>query len=97
MVFFVYTVSGDSMETSDQMQFSTRDMDNDNTVDVNCATKKQGPWWHNGCGLASLNGLYYDDGAEHADGVFWKTWKISRNGRPSFTTMKFTEMKIRRV
>ncbi|XP_064187988.1 angiopoietin-related protein 3 [Anguilla rostrata] len=40
------------------MKFSTKDRDNDNHTDINCAQSYTGGWWFNACGETNLNGNY---------------------------------------
>ena len=74
-------------------QFSTRDRDHDRSASRNCAIIFSGAWWYNNCHFSNLNGLYH--GGEHPDsfanGVNWATW------REYYYSLKFTEMKLRRV
>ena len=85
--------AGDSLLTyHDGHQFSTRDRDNDRSSS-NCAIIYSGAWWYNSCHFSNLNGLYH--GGEHPDsfanGVNWEAW------RGYYYSLKFTEMKLRRV
>ncbi|KAL9982294.1 hypothetical protein ACROYT_G004321 [Oculina patagonica] len=87
--------AGDSMyeniQSTNGMQFSTRDNDND-LQSENCAVKFKGAWWYRNCHWSNLNGLYH--GGQHdsfADGINWKTW------RGHYYSLKRTEMKLRPV
>jgi RNA polymerase-associated protein CTR9 len=42
-------VSGDSLVYHAGMKFSTRDVDNDQWIDGNCAEMHSGAWWYSGC------------------------------------------------
>ncbi|KAF8773448.1 Techylectin-5A like protein [Argiope bruennichi] len=83
--------AGDSMVAHhDNAKFSTKDVDNDNQKDNNCALKFKGGWWYNSCHVSNLNGLYLKGHHESfADGVNWKSWKHYNE------SLEFTEMKIR--
>ncbi|GBM64596.1 Techylectin-5A [Araneus ventricosus] len=83
--------AGDSMVFHhDNAKFTTKDKDNDNQKDQNCAEVFKGGWWYNSCHYANLNGLYLKGHHEsYADGVNWHTWKHYNE------SLEFTEMKIR--
>ena len=84
--------SGDSLSWHRGMPFTTKDQDNDNKTDNNCASKYQGAWWYKNCHNSNLNGLYYrGNHSSYADGVNWKDWK------GHYYSLKKTEMKIRPV
>ncbi|KAA0719188.1 Angiopoietin-related protein 4 [Triplophysa tibetana] len=60
--------------------FSTRDKDNDQKNDLNCAKQLSGGWWFSNCGRSNLNGRYFVTPApkqrhQRKQGVFWKTWR----------------------
>ncbi|XP_035269665.1 angiopoietin-related protein 4-like [Anguilla anguilla] len=89
--------SGDleSALTSDPsgVPFSTRDRDNDQKTDMNCAKHLSGGWWFSNCGHSNLNGKYFNSPPpkqrhQRKQGVFWKTWR----GR--YYPLKTTVMKI---
>ncbi|XP_028391558.1 ficolin-2-like [Dendronephthya gigantea] len=77
---------GDSLDYHNQMQFTTKDSDNDADGN-NCATRFKGAWWYKHCHQSNLNGLYLGAGQTGASGIRWTNWH-------SFS-MKKTEMKIR--
>lgn len=56
------------------MQFTTKDADNDGSSD-NCAVRHKGGWWYNSCSQANPNGIYYSGkySNQNADGVKWFT------------------------
>ncbi|KAG8454808.1 hypothetical protein GDO86_001140 [Hymenochirus boettgeri] len=76
-----------------QLQFSTRDRDQDKKSDFNCAKHLSGGWWFSSCGHSNLNGKYFHSVPrarhERKQGIFWKTWK----GR--YYPLKSTTIKIR--
>ncbi|KAL9982287.1 hypothetical protein ACROYT_G004313 [Oculina patagonica] len=87
--------AGDSMyeniRSTNGMQFSTKDNDND-AVGGSCALLYKGAWWYEACHGSNLNGLYHGGHhASHADGVNWYTW------RGHYYSLKRTEMKLRPV
>ncbi|KAG9351023.1 hypothetical protein JZ751_024912 [Albula glossodonta] len=59
------------------MKFSTRDSDNDNNKDINCAQTYTGGWWFNACGDTNLNGNYIwvkpRGRTERRRGLYWKS------------------------
>ncbi|KFM63833.1 Techylectin-5A, partial [Stegodyphus mimosarum] len=83
--------AGDSMIAQHNNQkFSTKDQENDNHKDQNCAQVYKGGWWYNTCHHSNLNGLYLRGKHESfADGVVWLTWKGYKE------SMDTTEIKIR--
>ena len=83
--------AGDSLAYHNGGKFSTKDRDND-ISSYNCAVQYSGAWWYYSCHNSNLNGLYL--GGSHSsngDGVNWKDWKGQRY------SLKFTEMKIRKI
>ena len=84
--------SGDSLTLHGGMSFTTKDQDNDNHGDYNCAIKFKGAWWYEKCHHSNLNGLYHrGHHSSDADGVNWYHWKGHHY------SLKRTEMKIRPV
>ena len=80
--------AGDSMDTHDDLRFSTRDNDNDESGG-NCAVGAIGGWWYSGCYNANLNGHYFNTSTNSThEAINWRTWK--------YQSLKFTEMKTRR-
>ena len=72
------------------MPFTTRDQENDDYMDHNCAIKFKGAWWYRWCHRSNLNGLYLRGShSSSADGVNWFQWKGYHY------SLKRTEMKIR--
>ncbi|XP_045202604.2 fibrinogen-like protein 1 [Mercenaria mercenaria] len=93
-----YTGSaGDSLANAylygphDQMEFTTRDADNDKYEGGNCASDWDGGWWFNYCFDSNLNGLYQDQSKCKTEWkcIVWYKWKGAHR------SMKFTEMKFR--
>ena len=80
--------AGDSLAYHNLMKFSTKDDDNDQWSDGNCAIVYTGAWWYNICYHSNLNGQYGVDSQEK--GIMWYTWRGSGHSLP------FTEMKTRR-
>ena len=46
---------GDSLSYHAGMKFSTKDFDNDQWQDGNCAEMHSGAWWYNGCDTRFIN------------------------------------------
>ncbi|XP_028391586.1 ficolin-2-like isoform X2 [Dendronephthya gigantea] len=82
--------AGDSLAFHNQMQFTTKDSDNDARWSGNCARVYKGAWWYNYCLYSSLNGLYLDAGSFYPDGIIWYHWKNSYR-----YSLRRSEMKIR--
>ncbi|XP_028391546.1 uncharacterized protein LOC114516311 [Dendronephthya gigantea] len=79
--------AGDSLGYHNQMQFTTKDSDND-AWSSNCATRWKGGWWFNNCHYSNLNGLYLGEGRFSPTGINWYDWK-------RWHSLKKAEMKIR--
>jgi ficolin len=79
--------AGDALAWHNQMQFTTKDSDNDGDSLGNCAVVHKGAWWYNGCYYSNLNGLYLGAGKISHTGTQWNRWH--------YYSMKKTEMKIR--
>jgi ficolin len=79
--------AGDSLDYHNQMQFSTKDSDNDVNGGANCAVSWKGSWWYKNCHHSNLNGLYLGAGQTDSTGMKWHGWQSY--------VMKKTEMKIR--
>ncbi|CAF3211003.1 unnamed protein product [Rotaria socialis] len=84
--------AGDSLSQHNNMQFSTKDHDND-AVFGSCAQRHNGAWWYNACHDSNLNGGYLRGNHPilFAAGVNWYTF------RGENYSLKTTEMKIRPV
>ena len=72
------------------MQFSTKDADNDHSPH-SCAQRHSGGWWFNKCSLANPNGLYHNGpySGQYANGAKWATF------RGQFYSLKRIEMKLK--
>eukprot|EP00794_Sanderia_malayensis_P002450 gene2450-2821_t len=82
-------IRGDSLSYHNNMQFSTKDKDNDQDG-RNCARLCHGAWWYKNCYASYLNGLHPSKGVvSKGSGINWLTW----NGK--YDTIKFSEMKLR--
>jgi len=64
------------------MKFSTKDQDNDQNPNKNCAETYKGAWWFRSCYNCHLNGIY----GKAKNGIEWLEWKKD--------SLKFTEMKL---
>ena len=84
--------AGDAMilnqgiESANGTQFSTFDMDNDNSV-TNCAEYYRTGWWMNQCMKANLNGEWKS--RSYMKGVMW--YPLTGNDN----SVDLTEMKVR--
>ncbi|XP_018609630.2 angiopoietin-related protein 3 [Scleropages formosus] len=91
-------VSGDlpnAMANHTGMRFSTKDHDNDNDDDFNCAENYTGGWWFSACGDTNLNGKYMrvkpKGRAERRSGIYW------RPERGNAYSIKSTKLSIRQA
>ncbi|XP_038858810.1 angiopoietin-related protein 3 isoform X2 [Salvelinus namaycush] len=75
-------------------RFSTKDRDNNNHQDSNCAKTYTGGWWFNACGDTNLNGRYMwlrsKGRSMRRKGIHWKPLGISYS-------LKTTKISIRHV
>ncbi len=64
--------AGDALEYHNNMQFTTKDRENDAHDRVNCAENCRGAWWYVDCFYSNLNGLY---GSAGTRAMAWRQWK----------------------
>ncbi|XP_078357593.1 ficolin-2-like isoform X1 [Oculina patagonica] len=69
------------------MQFTTKDRDNDVNGNGNCAFHFKGGWWYNGCHNVNPNGLY--QGGGYGEGITWTSF------RGQEYSLKNMEIKVR--
>ncbi|KAF7659034.1 hypothetical protein LDENG_00004190 [Lucifuga dentata] len=85
----------DPMSNHTGMMFSTKDRDNDNHLDSNCAHNYTGGWWFNACGDTNLNGKYFHmrskGRSERRRGIQWQP------GRRASYSLWFTQISIHPV
>ncbi|KAG9277313.1 angiopoietin-related protein 3 [Astyanax mexicanus] len=83
----------DAMSNHTGMMFTTKDKDNDNLEDSNCARNYSGGWWFNACGDTNLNGRYTWARSRSRTplrkGIYW------RPSRGNSYTLKFTKISMR--
>ncbi|CAG2237316.1 unnamed protein product [Mytilus edulis] len=58
-------------------RFSTKDRDNDNDPNGQCALTQKGGWWYKWCTYANPNGLYFLGTEPDHSGIYWFTWDAS--------------------
>eukprot|EP00112_Aurelia_sp_Birch-Aquarium-sp1_P026443 Seg939.3 transcript_id=Seg939.3/GoldUCD/mRNA.D3Y31 product=Tenascin-R protein_id=Seg939.3/GoldUCD/D3Y31 len=80
---------GDSMRLNDGYPFTTKDRDNDQNSETNCAVEYSSGWWHFRCFEANVNNPYPEDKLDPSYYMSWWKWK------ESFAGITFSEMKIR--
>ncbi|CAF1481719.1 unnamed protein product [Adineta ricciae] len=83
------STGGDSLYYNRGMRFTTRDQDNDQSMSGQCAENYKSGWWHAGCTLANLNGLYLRGNDSTATGIFWNNWLGAKY------SLKSCEIKVR--
>ncbi|XP_040000018.1 angiopoietin-related protein 3-like [Xiphias gladius] len=85
----------DLMGNHTGMMFSTKDRDNDNHQDFNCAHNYTGGWWFNACGDTNLNGRYFHmrpkGRSERRRGIHWKPT------RKASYSLKLTQISVHPV
>ncbi|KAM3842795.1 angiopoietin-related protein 3-like [Diretmus argenteus] len=83
----------DALTNHTGMMFSTKDRDNDNHQDSNCAFNYTGGWWFNACGDTNLNGRFMHmrprGRSERRRGIHW------RPSRRASYSLKSTQISIR--
>ena len=79
--------AGDSLARHNNMKFSTKDRDNDQTS-ANCAVSFTGAWWYNSCYHSNLNRQYLGNKKSNK-GVNWRSYKNN------WLSLKFAEMELR--
>ncbi|XP_003389946.1 PREDICTED: fibrinogen C domain-containing protein 1-A-like [Amphimedon queenslandica] len=83
--------AGDGLTEHNGAKFATRDQDNDNCANGNCANyNHEGAWWYHNCFTSHLNGHYLNTSQIiNWNGIIWNPW------RPNYS-LKFAEMKTKR-
>ena len=76
------------MSNHNGMKWTTKDRDNDKAPE-NCAVRWKGAWWHNGCHIANINGLYPTTATTNPSYMTWYTIASSHGN------IIFSEMKIK--
>ncbi|XP_028391552.1 uncharacterized protein LOC114516315 isoform X2 [Dendronephthya gigantea] len=79
--------AGDSLRWHNQLQFTTKDSDNDKAPSSNCAIHYRGGWWYHACHSCYLNGLYQIAGQNRGSEILWSGWH--------HYPLKKTDIKIR--
>ena len=79
--------AGDSLIDHNNMEFTTRDRDNDRRSGSNCAVEYTGAWWYRYCHHSNLNGQYLGEKNDKR-GARWHHFRDA-------LSLKFTEMKLR--
>ncbi|GBM78267.1 Techylectin-5B [Araneus ventricosus] len=78
------------MADHNKRKFTTKDQDNDDYKEGNCAQKYKGGWWYYSCLATNLNGLYLRGKHEMSGiGLYWSGWTVTND------SLETTEMKIR--
>ncbi|XP_060079104.1 microfibril-associated glycoprotein 4-like [Ylistrum balloti] len=83
----------DSMLYNNGCRFTTKDMDNDERVNANCANVFRGSWWYRSCHHSNLNGFYSPTPGNNPDTMCWKNF----TGTVEFTSLRKSKMMIRPV
>lgn len=86
----MYYYTGDSLSYHNNMNFTTKDRDNDVYLNYNCAELRQGTWWYRSCDFSNLNGLYINSKTSVDKHNVWDKWPGGQ------TNMKLSTMMIRK-
>ncbi|XP_022094464.1 uncharacterized protein LOC110981295 isoform X2 [Acanthaster planci] len=91
--FYGSYTADDALSADSGQAFTTKDVDNDNDGDRQCAQALQSAWWFGSCGYCHLNGPYQGSASVPSRGVglIWGPWL------GYYESLKFTEMKIRPI
>ncbi|XP_037313051.2 angiopoietin-related protein 3-like [Pungitius pungitius] len=85
----------DPMINHTGMMFSTKDRDNDNHQESNCAHDHTGGWWYNACGDTNLNGRYFHmrpkGRSDRRRGIQWKP------AQKTYFSLKLTQISVHRA
>ena len=81
--------AGDALKYHNNMAFSTKDRDNDQSSS-NCAVSYTGAWWYKSCHYSNLNGKYLGKTFD-SKGAAWYYFRGDNNYR----CLRFTEMQLR--
>ena len=82
--------ANDSLVYHYGMEFSTRNKDNDESIDRHCANRFESAWWYKDCYRSSLNGRYSQTSqVAYGQGIQWWAWKEAQY------SLKKSEMKTR--
>ncbi|KAM7345943.1 microfibril-associated glycoprotein 4-like isoform 2-T2 [Cochliomyia hominivorax] len=65
--------AGDSLKNQLKQKFTTKDRDNDQRHNHNCARLFTGAWWYKDCHQSNLNGKYGDN--TNGKGINWYTFR----------------------
>ena len=89
-IYYSLTLSLVCYLFASNMQFSTKDEDNDGSASSSCAPDHHGAWWFAACHHSNLNGLYHSSSYHsNADGIIWYTFEGHQY------SLKRTEMKVK--
>ncbi|XP_033628208.1 fibrinogen-like protein 1 [Asterias rubens] len=80
--------TGDSLSAHNNMAFTTKDREYDDSS-RNCAVYRKGAWWYRYCTDCNLNGRYFNEATYNIKRIMW-------NGFSGNLSLKRTEIKIRR-
>ncbi|XP_021349625.1 fibrinogen-like protein A [Mizuhopecten yessoensis] len=82
----------DGMEYVNGSMFSTKDRDNDDNANIDCALYRHGAWWYRACSHSNLNGKYMEDNGDSKQSMCWRFFFVDRSHVP----MKKARMVIKR-
>ena len=68
------SVTGDQLSYHSGQAFTTKDRDQDNWPNHNCAVDYHGGWWYHFCYDVNLNGRFAPGSIVDTTSIIWRLW-----------------------